>query len=83
MILDEPTAAIDPIEERKIYNDFVTLIQGNTAFIVTHRLGSVKLADRIIVLDKGKIVGDGSHDQLMENCSHYWRLFNEQKKWYV
>lgn len=83
IFLDEPTAAIDPIEEVKIYNDFITLIQGNTAFIVTHRLGSVKLADRIIVLDKGKIVGDGSHDQLMKNCSQYKRLFNEQKKWYI
>ncbi|MGI6337059.1 MAG: ABC transporter ATP-binding protein [Eubacteriales bacterium] len=83
IFLDEPTAAIDPIEEVKIYNDFITLIQGNTAFIVTHRLGSVRLADRIIVLDNGKIVGDGSHNQLMKNCCQYKRLFNEQKKWYV
>lgn len=83
MILDEPTAAIDPIEEGKIYNDFVKLIQGNTAFIVTHRLSSVKMVDRIIVLEKGQIVGNGSHDQLLENCSQYRKLFNEQKKWYV
>lgn len=83
IILDEPTSAIDPIEESKIYNDFITLIKGNTAFIVTHRLGSVKLADRIIVLENGKIVGNGSHKQLLKSCIQYQHLFDEQKKWYV
>ena len=83
IILDEPTAAIDPIEEANIYNDFIKLIRGKTALIVTHRLGSIKLANRIIVLDGGQIVGDGTHEHLLEKCSQYKKLFKEQKKWYV
>ena len=83
IILDEPTGAIDPIEEASIYNDFIKLIQGNMAFIITHRLGSVRLADRIIVLEKGNIVGNGTHDQLLKNCIQYQHLFHEQKKWYI
>lgn len=83
IILDEPTAAIDPIEESNIYSDFITLIQGNIACIVTHRLGSVRLANRIIVLDNGVIVGNGTHDDLLRNCSYYKQLYDEQRKWYV
>ncbi len=79
IFLDEPTAAIDPIEAA-LYRDFISLISGKTAIIVTHRLGSVRLADRIIVLDREKFVGDGIHEELLITCPQYQRLFHEQAK---
>jgi len=82
IVLDEPTAAIDPLEESRIYNKFVEISKGKTAVIVTHRLGSAKIADRIIVMDKGKIAGAGTHQDLMRNCAVYADLYNSQADWY-
>ena len=65
IVLDEPTAAIDPLEETKIYRQFAEMAKDKTAVIVTHRLGSARIADRIVVLDKGKIAGIGTHDELI------------------
>jgi ATP-binding cassette subfamily B protein len=65
IILDEPTAAIDPIEETLIFNKFKEAVEGKTAILVTHRLGSAKIADKIVVIDHGKIVEMGSHNDLM------------------
>jgi len=83
IILDEPTAAIDPLEESRIYRKFSEISRGKTAIIVTHRLGSAKIADRIIIMDKGKIAGVGTHDELMEKCSLYNKMFSMQAKWYA
>jgi ATP-binding cassette subfamily B protein len=82
IVLDEPTAAIDPIEESRIYRKFVEISKEKTAIIVTHRLGSTKIADRVIVMDKGKIINIGSHDELMQNCKLYSEMFNAQAVWY-
>jgi ATP-binding cassette subfamily B protein len=82
IVLDEPTAAIDPIEESRIYRKFVDISKNKTAIIVTHRLGSTKIADRVIVMDKGKIVNIGSHDELLQNCSLYAEMYNAQAVWY-
>ena len=82
IVLDEPTAAIDPIEESRIYRKFVEISKGKTAIIVTHRLGSTKIADRVIVMDKGKIVNIGPHDELLQNCGLYSEMFNAQAVWY-
>ncbi|HCQ91676.1 MAG TPA: ABC transporter ATP-binding protein, partial [Clostridium sp.] len=54
IVLDEPTAAMDPVEETKIYKKFAEMSEGKTSIIVTHRLGSAKIANRIIVMDDGK-----------------------------
>lgn len=83
IVLDEPTAAIDPIEETKIYNKFADISKGKTSVIVTHRLGSARIADRIVVLDKGKIIGIGTHDELMNAGGKYAEMFDAQAKWYV
>jgi ATP-binding cassette subfamily B protein len=80
--LDEPTAAIDPIEESRVYRRFADISREKTAIIVTHRLGSVKIADRVIVMDNGKIVGSGSHDELLINCDLYRDMWNAQARWY-
>lgn len=82
IVLDEPTAAIDPIEESRIYRKFVEISKGKTAIIVTHKLGSTKIADHVIVMDKGKIIAVGSHDELMRDCGLYADMFNAQAVWY-
>lgn len=83
MILDEPTAAIDPLEETRLYNDFAALCRDKTAILVSHRLGSVKLADRILVMKDGRIVQDGTHEQLMSIEGEYRTMYEAQRKWYV
>ncbi|MCL1842815.1 MAG: ABC transporter ATP-binding protein/permease [Defluviitaleaceae bacterium] len=82
IVLDEPTAAIDPIEESRIYEKFIEISKDKTAVIVTHRLGSTKIADRIIVVENGKITAAGRHDELMATDGTYAKMFNAQAKWY-
>lgn len=82
IILDEPTASIDPYEETRIYNQFAEISKDKTAIIVTHRLGSVKLADRVIVMKEGKIVQMGTHNTLIEEDGEYARLYKAQEQWY-
>ncbi|WDV46889.1 ABC transporter ATP-binding protein [Clostridiaceae bacterium M8S5] len=83
IILDEPTAAIDPIEECKTYERFADISKEKTSIIITHRLGSVKFADRIVVLDKGKVIGIGNHEDLIINCSKYKNMWESQSKYYM
>jgi ATP-binding cassette subfamily B protein len=82
IILDEPTAAIDPLEETRIYNRFAEISKDKTAIIVTHRLGSVKLADRIVVMKDGEVAEVGTHSELMDNNGEYARMYTSQSKWY-
>ncbi|GAU75932.1 ABC transporter ATP-binding protein [Fusibacter sp. 3D3] len=83
IVLDEPTAAIDPVEETRIYKKFAELSQDKTAVIVTHRLGSAKIADRIIVMDKGRITDVGTHDELISKEGLYSEMYSAQAQWYV
>ena len=82
ILLDEPTAAIDPLEESRIYKQFIEMSHNKTAIIITHRLGSTQIADRVLVMDKGRIAGDGTHDSLMKTCEHYRNMYNAQAEWY-
>ena len=82
IVLDEPTSAIDPIEEGVLYRKFRKMIQDKMGVIVTHRLGSTKIADRIIVLKDGKIIEEGNHEELMNMCGYYQKMYHEQAKWY-
>lgn len=82
IILDEPTAAIDPIEESKLYKQFKNIVEGRCAIIVTHRLGAAKFADRIIVMADGNIVEMGTHDELMKKDGKYRFMWEAQAMWY-
>lgn len=83
IVLDEPTAAIDPIEETKIYNKFASISKGKTSIIVTHRLGSAKIANRIVVMDKGSICEIGTHEELINKKGKYAEMFLAQSQWYM
>ena len=82
IILDEPTAAIDPIEESNIYREFTHMAEGKTAIIVTHRIGSAKIADRIVVMKNGEIAEAGTHEQLVAQNGVYANMYEAQSKWY-
>jgi ATP-binding cassette subfamily B protein len=82
IILDEPTSAIDPVEEANVYRKFVEISKGKTAIIITHRLGGVKIANRIVLMESGKIVEEGTHTQLMNAKGEYAELYNLQSQWY-
>jgi len=82
VILDEPTAALDPQSEAEVYRQFGEMTRGRTAILISHRLGSARLADRIVVLKEGRIVEMGSHDELVALGGEYARLFELQAQWY-
>ena len=82
IVLDEPTSAIDPVEETKIYKQFARLAEGKCALVVTHRIGSARLADRIIVMDAGRVVDMGTHEELTARPGQYARMWEAQAQWY-
>ena len=75
-ILDEATASVDPFTETQIQEGLETIMRDRTAIVIAHRLSTVKHADRIIVMDHGQIIEEGTHDQLMTQGGHYAELYN-------
>ncbi len=82
VILDEPAAALDPTSESHLYENFGRISQNRTALLITHRLGSVRLADQIIVLDKGGVKEQGTHRELMAAKGLYKTMYESQRGWY-
>lgn len=82
MVLDEPTSNLDPIAETEIFQKYLAMARGKTVIMVTHRISVASLADRIVVFRKGKIVEDGSHDELLAKGGEYARLYSTQAQWY-
>ena len=83
VIRDEPTAALDPIAEAEIYEQFSQMTAGKTAVYISHRMSSCKFCDRIIVLDHGRIAEDGTHDTLLANHGIYANLYETQAQYYT
>ncbi len=83
IVLDEPTAAIDPLEETRVYRQFAELSKYKTVVIVTHRMGSAKIADRIVVMKDGVIDDIGTHAELMARGGEYKRMVDAQAEWYA
>ncbi len=79
-VLDEATSSIDTETEVKIQSAIETLLEGRTSFIIAHRLSTIRHADRILVIDKGRIIQEGTHTELMQKDGHYKDLYTEQFK---
>jgi ATP-binding cassette subfamily B protein len=83
IILDEPSAALDAEAEDKIFRQFAEISGNRTGIIISHRISSSKLADKIIVLDGGKIVESGKHENLIRQDGLYAKLYNLQLQKYT
>ena len=84
VILDEPTAALDPVAENEIYNRFNSFVNHKTAIYISHRLSSCIFCSRIAVFDKAELVQNGTHEELLENKEgKYYELWNAQAQYYI
>ena len=82
LILDEPTASLDAIAEQEIFNQFRELSRGKITVFVSHRLSSAVDADKIVVLENGRVVEEGNHEELMQKKGKYHTLFTTQASRY-
>jgi ATP-binding cassette subfamily B protein len=80
LILDEATSAVDTETEKEIQNALDNLVRGRTTIAIAHRLSTLRKADRLVVMDKGLIVEEGTHDVLIESQGAYWRLYEAQQR---
>jgi ABC-type multidrug transport system fused ATPase/permease subunit len=83
LILDEPTASLDPIAEQEIFNQFDALRADKTTIFVSHRLSSATIASKIVVLEYGELVEEGTHKELMAKGGKYYELFSTQANRYI
>ncbi len=82
LVLDEPTATMDAAAEATIFEHFRELSRGKMTILISHRFSTVRMADQIVVIDQGRIVEQGSHEQLMEHGGQYAHLFSLQAQGY-
>ena len=82
LVLDEPAAALDPIAESEIYNSYVKYTDKKTAIFISHRFASTRFSDRIIMLEKGKVIEQGTHEELMQMKGRYAQMFEVQSSYY-
>ena len=82
LVLDEPTAALDAEAEHAVFERFHKLARGRTTIVISHRFPTVRMADRILVLEAGRVVEDGSHAQLLAAGRRYAQLFSLQAAGY-
>ncbi len=77
-IMDEATSSVDTLTEALIQRGMEALMQGRTAFIIAHRLSTIRRADRILIIEDGRIAEQGTHQELLQKRGHYYRLYTQQ-----
>ena len=82
LVLDEPTAALDAIAESQVYEQYQRYSEGKTAVFISHRLASTRFSDRIVLLDQGRIVESGTHEELMVRGGAYAHMYEVQSRYY-
>ncbi len=82
IILDEPTASLDPVSESLIYKLFAQIMQEHMTILITHRLGAAKMAEQILVIADGRVAEKGTHSLLVQKEGIYAQMYEKQKKWY-
>ncbi len=83
VVLDEPSSALDPKTETAVFSKLKKLMKGRSALIISHRYSTVRMADKILVLDKGQIIEQGSHEELIKKNGKYSNLYKSQAKGYI
>ncbi|MBU1020459.1 MAG: ABC transporter ATP-binding protein/permease, partial [Firmicutes bacterium] len=82
LMLDEPTAALDPIAEEEMYLKYKELVKNSTSIFISHRLSSTKFCDRVLLLEDGKIIEEGTHEELIAYGGEYSSIFEIQAQYY-
>jgi ATP-binding cassette subfamily B protein len=83
LVLDEPTASLDVRAEAEIFDRFLEVTRGATTLLISHRFSTVRRADRIVVLDTGRVVEDGTHEALLALDGRYATLYRSQARHYT
>ena len=82
VVLDEPTAALDPVSENRLYETYDEMMKGKSTIFISHRLASTRFCNRIVLIEDGSIVEEGTHDELIRKKGRYYELYETQAKYY-
>lgn len=82
VVLDEPSSAIDPDSEYEMLMQIINTCEKKTLAIISHKMSMCVKADKVLYFEKGRILEQGTHSELLRNKKGYSRLYHEQKKWY-
>ncbi|MBD5460476.1 MAG: ABC transporter ATP-binding protein, partial [Lachnospiraceae bacterium] len=82
LVLDEPTAALDPLMESELYEQYCRFSEHKTSVFISHRLASTRFCDRVLLMEAGRIIEEGTHEQLLEKDGRYAWMFRLQSKYY-
>ena len=82
LMFDEPASMLDPLAEIEQFRTIRERVAGKTGILISHRVGFARLADRIVMMEAGRVAEQGTHDELMAKDGLYARFFREQARWY-